>query len=539
MQHLTTPIFYPNAKPHLGHLYSTLLADVKHRWFLMQGKQSFFTTGTDEHGLKIQLAAELNGYKNVKPFVDTLTDQFKTLDKLYNLKYTRFIRTTDLDHISNVRKFWLLCQQNGFIYKGEHKGWYSVSDESFYPDSKVVKHQERNIFVNTETQNEVTYQSEINYFFKLSHFQDKLLRLLSNDSFIQPQAKRLQLLKQLEKEKLNDISISRPKGKLTWGIEVPNDSTQIIYVWFDALINYISSLDSIENIPQNKIWPKTQHIIGKDIMKFHCLYWPSFLWSINAPLPERIIIHNHWLSDGVKMSKSLGNVVDPQSIASQFGVDIIRWYVLENSNWNDDNNFDVTDLQQFRQFFIAKWGNLINRCCSDKFNLARAIDKFANFNKDNFMTEVWKLNANDEPIIEQYEIIFKKINNFQNNFDQLMTDYQYNVILREIWSIINSMNYLITIGKPWTLNQNNQDDQDRQDMLIFMAMETSRILSIFLQPFIPTLSNMLLDRIDVPLNNRSLNFIEFASDNSYGKYSNRKGRVPPISREVKTSEYSN
>lgn len=528
MQHLTTPIFYPNARPHLGHLYSALLADVKHRWFLLQHRESRFTTGTDEHGLKIQLAARANGYKEVKPFVDKLAANFKQLDNLYNLKYTRFIRTTDPDHIANVTRFWSLCYENGFIYKGEHKGWYSVSDECFYPASKVVQ-SHKDVYINTETNNEVTYQTEVNYFFKLSSFQDKLLHLLSNDTFIQPRSKRLQLLNQLQSEPLKDISISRPRGKLTWGIQVPNDNTQIIYVWFDALINYITSLGSLDTIQDNKLWTTTQHIIGKDIMKFHCLYWPCFLWSVNVPLPQKIIIHNHWLSNGTKMSKSIGNVVDPQLIAPQFGVDIIRWFILENTNWENDNNFNMDDLAQFRHLVIAKFGNLINRCCSGKFNVARAVSKFSHTNKQDFLQVI-----HDTAIREQYDEIFSMLDNFQQGFDILISDYQYGPILKNVWSMINSMNNLFSTIEPWQL----KDDQDNQDAIIFMTMEISRILSIYLQPFIPTLSTLLLDRIDVSNDRRNLDFVDFASDDNYGKSANLKGRPPPISREVSPIEFS-
>ena len=248
--HITTPIFYPNAKPHIGHLYSSLLCDVHHRWQLLKGNQSFFTTGTDEHGLKIQLASESNGFDQPKKFVDKLYMDFVHLDKIFDINYTRFIRTTDPDHVENVKKLWQLCLKNGFIYKGEHKGWYSISDETFYPESKVVKDPKHDgKYLNTESNNEVIYQSETNYFFRLSLFKEKLINHIREyPNFIFPITKREQILQELNTTNLLDLSISRPSTRLQWGIPTPNDPSQKVYVWFDALCNYLSSIGGISSI---------------------------------------------------------------------------------------------------------------------------------------------------------------------------------------------------------------------------------------------------------------------------------------------------
>lgn len=334
--HITSPIFYPNAKPHLGHLYSSLLCDVQCRWNKLLGKDTLFTTGTDEHGLKIQSAAEQKGYQNPKEFVDQLCKHFIELDRTADIEFTRFIRTTDPDHVENTKKLWTLCWENGHIYKGEHKGWYSVSDETFYPDSKVVTANEDGElkpfdgifdpnckYVNTESGNEVVYQTETNYFFRLSAFQKPLIEFMRrNPTFIHPPSRYAQILRELENNKLNDLSVSRPTSRLQWGISVPQDDSQKIYVWFDALCNYITSIGGIDavkgdaksvrglhntgNIIENprNWWENTTHLVGKDIIKFHTIYWPAFLMGANLPMPKQVVVHGHWLSGGVKMSKS-------------------------------------------------------------------------------------------------------------------------------------------------------------------------------------------------------------------------------------------
>lgn len=553
-RHITTPIFYPNASPHLGHLYSSLLADVQHRWNQLQLYNSKFTTGTDEHGLKIQQAAIKNGYDDPLKFVDTLAPKFKSLDFQYDINYTNFIRTTDIKHIENVKKLWEKCYQNGHIYKDIHQGWYSVSDETFYPDSKIVKleNDDKNVkYINTETNNEVTYHKETNYFFKLSEFQNRLIELHSREgpnAWIFPESKRLTLLNELKSRDISDLSISRPSERLSWAISVPNDSTQSIYVWFDALTNYISSLGPLENLCNSKnnnnnnnnmieYWSQTTHIIGKDIMKFHCWYWPSFLLSAGLPLPKRVIIHDHWLSQGVKMSKSLGNVVDPMELPSQYGKDIVRWSILENSQLDHDNNFKYEDLLKCRNMFISKWGNLINRCCNakSKFNLSRAVNKTCGniSNKDDFL-DIWQEQSLSPVENEQVDSIFKQLESLQETYSAKMERFEYNHIIKDIWQLIDQLNLFIQTTKPWDKTITNQI---RQDAIIFLTMDVSRILSILTQPMIPKLSNRFLDRVDVSPERRSFRDAKFGVDHTYGANANDSSKNVPIERKVASYEY--
>ncbi|QLG72173.1 hypothetical protein HG535_0C05270 [Zygotorulaspora mrakii] len=547
--HVTTPIFYPNAKPHLGHLYSSLLCDVFHRWQLFKGNGSLFTTGTDEHGLKIQLASMNMHYANPKEFVDELYKDFVRLDENANIKYTRFIRTTDPDHVINVKKLWNLCLKNGYIYKGQHSGWYSISDETFYPESRVIPDpKDSRKYINTESNNDVVYHSETNYFFKLSAFKDRLVSHISNNpSFISPEVKRQQILKELTGEgALQDLSVSRPSCRLKWGIDVPQDPSQKIYVWFDALCNYISSIGGIDAISRNNLvptnaichnmegnpyqnsklhpqlwWKNTTHLIGKDIIKFHTIYWPSFLMAASLPLPKRIVVHSHWLCDGFKMSKSLGNVVDPIEMIEYYGEDPLRWFLLENSQLEEDGDFQESKLFKVKEMMAMKWGNLINRCCGNKFNLQRAVSTFSNGETQESVQNVFESESMIKKKIEQ---IFLNLSELSLLLDHCINSFQLRAALRTVWSLIDEANTLIQLSEPWSRNSKEQD------AIIYTCMETSRIISILCQPIIPKLSCELLDRIDVSAAKRTLKYAEAHTDNSYGSNANSKGRGAPIKR---------
>ncbi|CUS24507.1 LAQU0S17e00474g1_1 [Lachancea quebecensis] len=552
--HITTPIFYPNAKPHLGHLYSSLLCDVSSRWRAMQGYNTLFTTGTDEHGLKIQNASEKNGYSNPKQFVDVLYREFVKLDQMANIGYTRFIRTTDEDHIRAVRELWNRCWERGYIYKGEHEGWYSISDECFYPESKVVQLQdngqelpvgslkirEDEKFINIETRNEVVYHSESNYFFKLSSFQTKLLEFLEteNPHFIYPPSRRDQIVNELRDSKLRDLSISRPSSRIKWGIDVPQDPSQKIYVWFDALCNYLSSVGGLQAILSNSqvsvkhtftnqlekprdLWANTTHVIGKDIAKFHTIYWPSFLMAAGVPLPKKVVVHGHWLSGGIKMSKSIGNVVDPLDMISHYECDPVRWYLLENSHIEADGDFREERLHATREQIVSKWGNLLNRCCSNRFSISRAVETFAGqaaTPEDNA-----KILAGHE-VQESYLELVQLVKVLPELYSVHMQQLETRAALKLLWDVIGKANVFVQVSTPWLKSGKEQD------LIIFTAIEIVRLTSILAQPIIPTLSNAFLDRIGVDKDSRDLSCTHLGADLLYGKGSNDKAREVPIKK---------
>ncbi|SCU97106.1 LANO_0E15170g1_1 [Lachancea nothofagi CBS 11611] len=554
LYHITTPIFYPNAKPHLGHLYSSLLCDASKRWHGLLDQKTLLTTGTDEHGLKIQTASEKNGYKTPMQFVDTLYRDFVKLDEMAQIDYTRFIRTTDDDHAKSVQDLWKRCWDRGYIYKGEHQGWYSISDECFYPDSKVVQIKEDGSelslsdldidrdakFINTETRNEVVYHSETNYFFKLSAFQDRLTSLLEveNPQFIYPPSRRDQIINELREFKLRDLSISRPCSRIKWGIDVPQDPTQKIYVWFDALCNYITSIGGLEAVISNTPvrlkhkgyttlqnprdwWGSTSHLIGKDISKFHTIYWPSFLMAAGLPLPKQIIIHGHWLSGGTKMSKSVGNVVDPIDIISHYGCDPVRWYILENSHIEADGDFREERLHATREQLVSKWGNLLNRCCGNKFNISRAVETFAVNSKN---SEELSHNFQDQQTKTSYLNLVTLLGALPESFNKHMLKLDTRSALKLLWEIIGEANAFVQNTTPWLKSGKEQD------LVIFTAVEVVRITAIISQPIIPALSGDLLDRIDVSRNKRSLSHALLGLDAAYGAEANKKGRSVPIKR---------
>lgn len=512
--YITTPIFYVNAAPHLGHFYSMLLCDVKNRWFkLATSGSSYFTTGTDEHGLKVQTAA-LMAKKDTKLFCDDLSASFKKLAQTGNIDYNRFIRTTDPDHISTVKAFWKLVHDQNLIYKGEHSGWYSISDETFYPLNRIEKRGDK--MYSVETGSEVSYQVEENYFFRLSQFREPLIKYLKqHPSFIFPKKHYDDILRELEREPLPDLSVSRPSSRLKWGVSVPGDDTQKVYVWFDALVNYLSSIGGVPVSPE--WWPGV-HLIGKDIIRFHCIYWPAFLMAAKIDLPKQVIVHGHWLMDGSKMSKSKGNVVDPFLVCNYYGMDSLRLFLLGNSQLNQDNDFTEHKLNTWRNIFIDKYCNLLLRCISKKFSISRALTKSGSFQQPPFENEgfVEKCNAQ----MAELDSLFRLMN---SEMDTLTTHKALNYV----WELMFRANEIMTEGEPWNLKK----DLDKQDYIIFLCLETVRISSILMQPFIPEYSTKLLGMLNVASARRSASFAKVGADLTYGvdvKFS--KGSQVPLQK---------
>lgn len=528
--YVTTPIFYVNASPHLGHLYSMLLADTRIRWEQLKPQQTtFFTTGTDEHGLKIQAVAEKEGIEP-KELVDRVSKNFKVLAQRANVKYDRFIRTTDQDHVDSVRHFWNLMTEKGLIRKGSHSGWYCVSDEAFYPETQIeeiVDSEGKTKKISKETGNEVVFQEEENYFFPLSAFQDQLVRFLElHPDFIKPQAKYTELLAELKSAKLPDLSVSRPSSRLKWGIEVPNDDSQKIYVWFDALVNYLTSAGypNFEKSP----WPAT-HVIGKDIMRFHCIYWPIFLMAAGIDLPKQVIVHSHWLSEGVKMSKSLGNVVDPMGMAAYYGCDPLRLFLMEQSSLATDCNFSESALHNHRSTIINKYANLPSRVGAAAFDIRGSL-KYLQTGKfddiDQIILEDKVSLKSGEDVIVLRDNLVASLSGLYATMNGHMENFEHMKAIKCWWEVIEQANLFFQATQPWLYSkaiQNaeyNEDANARRVMrnyIVYLTSEASRIATICMQPFMPSITRRMLDRLAVSTESRSAEFAVIGADANYGE----------------------
>lgn len=366
--YVTSPIFYVNAAPHAGHLYTLVLTDVLKRWQKLRGdNRAVLLTGTDEHGMKIQKAAS-KAKVDVKAFCDQHASEFEELAKVANVDYDRFMRTTDPDHKVAVEYFWRELNLNGYIYESKHEGWYSVSDETFYPESKVHLVLEpssgRKMHASMETGKEVEWTSEVNYHFKLSSFRDRLLEHYKrHPDFIVPSTRMKEIIGEVENG-LTDLSISRPATRLTWGIKVPDDPSQTIYVWLDALVNYLTmaGYPFATGIASDSVWPPECQVIGKDIIRFHCIYWPAFLMALNLPLPKQFLSHAHWTMNRAKMSKSEGNVVNPFFAMNRFGVDVMRYYMVHDGGIVDDADYEnLFIVDRYKKDLQGGLGNLLSR----------------------------------------------------------------------------------------------------------------------------------------------------------------------------------
>lgn len=533
----TTPIFYVNASPHIGHLYSMLIADTVTRWNKLNPKnKAYMLTGTDEHGLKVQATAEKLGIEP-KQLVDDVSMNFKKLAELSNVQYDRFIRTTDEDHVRLVKWFWELMMEKGYIYEGSHCGWYCVSDETFYPEAQTKQEGDKRISI--ETGNEVVMQQEVNYFFKLSAFQQELLEfLLKNPDFIKPKSKYEFIVRELQLTKLGDLSISRPASRLKWSIEVPNDPSQKIYVWFDALLNYLTAAgfphgftkaQSEEYItPLENIWPAT-HIIGKDIIRFHCIYWPIFLMAAKIELPKQVIVHSHWLCEGVKMSKSLGNVVDPIEISEYYGVDPVRFFLMANSNIEDDCKFSEELMFQSRELLVNKYANLMLRIGGKNFDILQAIGYYRDGKFDGIeelLREFGLASSDVEVLIKDTQELITSLNQLYPSMDQKINQFDYMKACKDWWHVIDNANLVFQSAEPWKYAKKLKKEEDNEkyriimNYFIYLSAETCRIASIVIQPIMPQLSDKILNRLAVEPDRRSSEWCLLGKDLTYGKDAN-------------------
>ena len=372
--YITTPIYYPSGKPHMGHAYSSIVADIFARFKRLENYNVLFLTGTDEHGQKIQKEAKKNN-KEPKLFCDELSETFRSLTKTLNLTNDDFIRTTEKRHHKSVIEIWNRLVKSGDIYLDKYSGWYSVSDEAFYDEDEIENIDGKKISKSSGSM--VEWVEEESYFFKLSDWSDKLLKFYNeNPNFILPKSRKNEVIKFVEKG-LKDLSISRTS--FSWGIPVPKNDKHVIYVWLDALTNYISALN-FPNIDDNKyknFWPADIHIIGKDILRFHAVFWPAFLLAAKLPTPKRVFGHGWILSDDKKMSKSLGNILDPLDIIEKYGIDQLRYYLVKEVSLGNDGSISLgnlkncinNDLANNYKIFVKEFFLLLKKIVIIKYHL--------------------------------------------------------------------------------------------------------------------------------------------------------------------------
>ncbi|KAK4171959.1 mitochondrial putative methionyl-tRNA synthetase [Triangularia setosa] len=509
--YVTTPIFYVNAAPHIGHMYSMTLADVLKRYQqTLHSRPSILLTGTDEHGMKIQQAAA-NKDMHPKQFCDETAEQFKELAATAQISYDRFIRTTDTDHIQAVEHFWFLLQEKGLIYESKHEGWYSVSDEAFYPESQIEKRMDPftgEVFMaSVESGSKVEWVEERNYHFRMTAMREKLLAFYEeNPEWVVP-GKRMGDVVDWVRNHLTDLSISRPVNRLSWGVRVPGDASQTIYVWVDALINYITAAGFPNWQPGRREvggWPADVHVIGKDIVRFHCVYWPALLLALDLPMPTKVLTHAHWTMNRTKMSKSLGNVVNPMYVMNVHGTDVLRFYLMfEGGIANDADYSNDNLLVKHKKYLQGGVGNLVSRITRSKLWNLREIVARSETGRIKFPENILgKLPATVDKHME--------------NLDPVSA-------IRAIMEVITEANALISEVEPWRLKKSTtQEDHDIADEMVYLAAESLRICGILLQPFMPTKAGQLLDILGVSLEKRTFKNTELFSDLSYGE-----AMIPP------------
>ncbi|KAI9816998.1 MAG: methionyl-tRNA synthetase [Phylliscum demangeonii] len=496
--------------PHMGHLYTLVLADILKRWQVLTGRKALLCTGTDEHGMKVQQAAMTAGVEP-KAFCDAGAEIFKNLAARANISNDFFIRTTDKDHQETVQHVWRLLVQKGYIYLGSHGGWYSVSDEAFYPHSAVHMTQNswtgKETMVSLETGSPVEWSSELNYHFRLSDFRDRLLAFYKeNPTFIVPQHRMNDVIQHV-KEGLKDLSVSRPRERLQWGFAVPDNDSQTMYVWLDALVNYLTKAGYpwAPGHEHDGGWPADCHVIGKEITRFHCVYWPAFLMALDLPLPRRILTHAHWTVEDKKMSKSVGNVVDPFAAMEHFGTDTIRYYLAHDGRIGRDTNYrERMVMERYRKDCQNRLGNLLNRVfCSKRWKVRPAI-QYAHA-RTRTMT-----NAGCKKHQERIQQLAPQVH-------ALLVKFDLRYALRAIIDVVRLSNKLFADNEPWTLIESTKyRPRALAQQTVYLCAEALRICGILLQAFIPTKARELLDAIGVAEGRRALAHATVGADPDYG-----------------------
>ncbi len=503
--YITTPIYYPSAKPHMGHAYSSIIADFFARFKRIDGYKVHFLTGTDEHGLKIQRAAEKAGTETLK-FCDEISKTFNNLSKTLNLTNTDFIRTTEKRHFKSVQHLWKELEKNDEIYLSKYSGWYSVSDEAFYNDDEIEEIDGKKQALSSKSQ--VEWVDEESYFFRLSKWEKPLLDFYKkNPNFISPETRKNEVIS-FVKSGLKDLSISRKS--FSWGIPVPTNKEHVIYVWLDALTNYISALDypDIDSQLFKQYWPASVHLIGKDILRFHAIYWPAFLLAAKMPLPKKVYGHGWILSGEEKMSKSKGNILDPIEIIDQYGLDPLRYYLIKEVSFGNDGNISQERLE-----------DCINSDLANNFgNLCQRVTAFTLKNCNGKIPNDIKFESDDLKLLDKFKM---NLNLIREKIDNQDINYYIDFIVNTLFET----NKYFNDQEPWKKKNNIT----RLNTIVYTTLEIVRKISFMLYPIIPQSSLNALKIFDIKENQ-----IEFSSleNHKYLKENNDINKIDILFKKI-------
>ena len=503
--YITTPIYYPSAKPHMGHAYSSIIADFFARFKKIDGYNVHFLTGTDEHGLKIQRAAEEKKVDTLQ-FCNEISETFRKLSTTLNLSNTDFIRTTEERHKRSVQYLWNILEKNNEIYLSKYSGWYSVSDEAFYNDDEIETVDEKKIAISSKST--VEWVDEESYFFRLSKWEKPLLEFYEkNPDFLSPTSRKNEIIS-FVKSGLKDLSISRKS--FSWGIKVPNNKDHVIYVWLDALTNYISALNypNKENKLFKNFWPASIHLIGKDILRFHAVYWPAFLLAANIKPPQKVYGHGWILSGEEKMSKSKGNILDPLEIIKKYGLDPLRYYLIKEVSFGNDGNISQDRLE-----------DCINSDLANNFgNLCQRVTAFAISNCGGLIPKKVKFNKEDLSILNEFEL---NLENIRKKIDNQDINFYINFIINSLFKA----NKYFNDQEPWK----KKDDEERLNTIVYTTLEIVRKVSFLLYPIIPESSLRALEIFGIKENDIDYSSI---SNNNYLKNGNKINKIGILFKKI-------
>ena len=471
---LTTPIYYVNDLPHLGHAYTTVACDALARFMRLDGYRVKFLTGSDEHGQKVEQSARAAGIAP-QEFCDRISPAWREMTKLLNISNDDFIRTTEPRHVRGVEALWQELERRGEIYLGRFAGWYAVRDEAFYAESELIDGPGGKKVAPTGA--DVEWLEEENYFFRLSAWQDRLLEFYeTHPDAVAPRSRRNEVIS-FVKSGLNDLSISRTS--FSWGVPVPGNPKHVVYVWLDALINYITALGYPDiGGEYATFWPADLHMVGKDIVRFHSVYWPAFLMAAGLEPPRRVFAHGWWTVEGQKMSKSLGNFIPPKALVDKYGLDPVRYFLLRELPFGNDGDFSHRAIV----------GRLNGDLANDYGNLAQRVLSMINRNGDAKVPEPGALTAADEQLLGDARGLLDRVRPH-------MTEQAFHLALETIWRVVGAANRYVDEQAPWALRRS---DPARMGTVLYTLAEVLRHLGILTQAFVPDAASALLDQLAVP-----------------------------------------